>query len=97
LSQTQFGFMIVDADQTPIAPNPLVGRALSREAVVDTPLAQEVFDLVDAIWLKDTISQRLLLDHADVRIINQHMTSQFTKTTNRRRNHATAAEANRHI
>ena len=50
----RFGFMVVDAGQTPIASNPLVGRALSREAVVDTPLAQEVFDLVDAIWLEDT-------------------------------------------
>ena len=49
----RFGFMVVDADQTPIAANPLVGRALSRESVIDTPLAQEVFDLVDAIWIED--------------------------------------------
>lgn len=47
------GFMVVDADQTPIASHPLVGRALGRENVVGTPLAQEVFDLVDAIWLND--------------------------------------------
>jgi hypothetical protein len=50
----RFGFMVVDADQTPIASHPLVGRALPRESVIDTPLAQEVFDLVDAIWLEDT-------------------------------------------
>lgn len=49
----KFGFMVVDADQTSIASNPLVGRSLRREAGVGTPLAQEVFDLVDAIWLND--------------------------------------------
>ena len=48
-----FGFSVVDADKTSIASNPLVGRALSRESVINTPLAQEVFDLVDAIWLQD--------------------------------------------
>jgi hypothetical protein len=47
------GFMVVDADQTPMASHPLVGRALPREMVVNTPLAQEVFKLVDAIWLAD--------------------------------------------
>jgi len=45
--------MIVDADQTPLASHPLVGRALARDDVVDTPLAQEAFDLVDAIWFND--------------------------------------------
>jgi hypothetical protein len=33
----RFGFMVVDADQTPIASHPLVGRALPRESVIDTP------------------------------------------------------------
>ena len=47
------GFMIVDADETRIASHPLVGRALRREEVIDTPLAQEVFDIVDFIWLHD--------------------------------------------
>ena len=49
----RFGFMVVDASETPLASDPLVGRALSREDVVGTPLAHEVFDLVDAIWVKD--------------------------------------------
>jgi hypothetical protein len=49
----RFGFMVVNADETRIASHPLVGRALRREEVVGTPLAQEVFDLVDAIWLED--------------------------------------------
>ena len=48
-----FGFMVVDANQTPMATHPLAGRSLTREDVVDTPLAQEVFDLIDAIWLND--------------------------------------------
>ncbi len=47
------GFMIIDADETEIASHPLIGRALRREDVVGTPLAQEVFDLVDFIWLHD--------------------------------------------
>lgn len=47
------GFSVVDADKTAIASHPLVGRALARADVVDTPLAQEVFDLIDAIWLED--------------------------------------------
>jgi hypothetical protein len=44
---------VVDANQTPMATHPLAGRSLAREDVVGTPLAQEVFDLVDAIWLND--------------------------------------------
>lgn len=47
------GFMVVDADETRIASHPLVGRALRREDVINTPLAQEVFDIVDFIWLHD--------------------------------------------
>lgn len=47
------GFMVIDADETRIASHPLAGRALRREEVIDTPLAQEVFDIVDFIWLYD--------------------------------------------
>lgn len=47
------GFMVVDADKTRIATHPLVGKALRREEVVGTPLAREVFDIVDFIWLHD--------------------------------------------
>jgi hypothetical protein len=49
----RFGLTVVDADQTPIASHPLVGQALPRESVIDSPLAQDVFKLVDAIWLDD--------------------------------------------
>ncbi|MEY4198771.1 MAG: hypothetical protein RLZZ265_511 [Verrucomicrobiota bacterium] len=47
------GLMIVDADQTSIATNPLVGRTLRRDEVVGTPLADEVFELIDFLWLTD--------------------------------------------
>ena len=49
----RFGFMVVDADKTSISSHPLVGRALPRVDVINTPLAEEVFELVDAIWLDD--------------------------------------------
>jgi hypothetical protein len=45
--------MVVDADQTPISSHLLVGHAMPRASVIDTPLANEVFNLVDAIWLED--------------------------------------------
>lgn len=47
------GFMVVDADETQLASHSLVGRALRRDEVVGTPLAQEVFDIIDFIWLHD--------------------------------------------
>ena len=47
-------FMIVDATDRPVAESELVGHVLSRGEVVDTPLAQEVFRIVDAIWLHDS-------------------------------------------
>jgi len=47
------GFAVVDADQTSIASNPLVGRALPREDVIGTQIAADAFRLVDAIWLGD--------------------------------------------
>ena len=53
IEEERHGFMVLDADKTHIGSHPLVGRALQRAEVVGTPLAQEVFDLVDAIWLQD--------------------------------------------
>jgi hypothetical protein len=46
-------FMVIDATDRPIAKGELVSRALRREEVIGTPLAQQVFDIVDAIWLQD--------------------------------------------
>jgi phosphoribosylcarboxyaminoimidazole (NCAIR) mutase len=31
----------------------ICGRALTREEVIGTPLAQEAFSLVDALWLTE--------------------------------------------
>ena len=40
----RFGFMVVDADKTSISSHPLVGRALPRVDVINTPLAEEVLN-----------------------------------------------------
>lgn len=47
------GLMLVDADETSIATNPLVGKALKRAEVIGTPLAEIVFEVVDAIAAQD--------------------------------------------
>jgi hypothetical protein len=46
-------FMVVDSGGRPVASSDLVGKSLSREDVVGTPLAQVAFDIVDAVWLQD--------------------------------------------
>lgn len=47
------GFRVIDAAGTMLADEPRVGRPLQRDEVVGTPLAEKVFELVDAIWLLD--------------------------------------------
>jgi hypothetical protein len=49
-------FMVVDAAETPWGrePLPLHGSLLTREQVIDTPLAEEVFRIVDQILVEDT-------------------------------------------
>jgi hypothetical protein len=47
------GFMIVDSTARPVASSSLVGKSLTRDDVLGTSLAQEVFELVDAVWLGD--------------------------------------------
>jgi hypothetical protein len=47
------GLMVVDAGETSIASNPLVGKALMRAEVIGTPLADEVFEVLDAIAAQD--------------------------------------------
>ena len=47
------GFMIIDASDRSVATSPLVGRALTRDEVIGTPLAADVFRILDAIWLQD--------------------------------------------
>ena len=46
-------FMVRDAAARPAASSGLAARALARAEVVDTPLARQVFELVDAVWLQD--------------------------------------------
>ncbi|WP_394659244.1 hypothetical protein [uncultured Novosphingobium sp.] len=45
--------MVVDADARPIGNGELAAAALSRDQVIGTPLAAQVFDLVDAIYEQD--------------------------------------------
>ena len=47
------GVMIIDAGDRKIAQEKLAGTALSRDEVIGTPLAQQAFDIFDAIWLQD--------------------------------------------
>lgn len=46
-------FMVIDGKGRRTDDRALCGRALKRAEVVGTPLAQEVFALVDAVWLTD--------------------------------------------
>ncbi|MEM7644131.1 MAG: hypothetical protein AAF366_16650 [Pseudomonadota bacterium] len=48
------GVMVVDAQDRPVARSDLVGRALSREEVVGTDLAQEAYAIFDAVLIQDT-------------------------------------------
>ncbi len=53
--QTETGpwFMVIDATKRDVSRSDLVGKALTREDVIDTPLAKRVFEMVDAVWLCD--------------------------------------------
>jgi hypothetical protein len=44
---------VVDAGDREIANSDLVGSALARSDVIGTPLAQQVFSLIDAVYLQD--------------------------------------------
>jgi hypothetical protein len=48
-------FMVIDAAGRPVAKSgKLASEALRRDQVVGTPLAPEVFAMLDAIWLGDS-------------------------------------------
>ena len=51
---SQFGFTVCDAADSKLARDPLVGDCLTREEVLASPLADEVFAITDAVWLADT-------------------------------------------
>lgn len=46
-------FMVIDGDDRFAGKRELCGRAMRRAEVVGTPFAQEVFSLLDGIWLTD--------------------------------------------
>lgn len=46
-------FMVIDAAGRAFSGNELVGRALSRDEVINTPRAHRAFEIVDAIWTAD--------------------------------------------
>lgn len=46
-------FMVIDAADRPIAMSSLISEALSRQQVVGNPIAETVFAVCDAIFLKD--------------------------------------------
>jgi hypothetical protein len=46
-------FMVIDATRREIAASSLVGSALDRVQVIGTPLASQVFGMVDSIWVGD--------------------------------------------
>jgi len=45
--------MIVDAAGRAHADSTLASAALGRNEVVDTPIATQVYEIVDAVWLGD--------------------------------------------
>ena len=47
------GFRVVDAKDRSAGGSRLAKRILARSEVVGTPLADSVFELVDAVWLQD--------------------------------------------
>jgi hypothetical protein len=53
-------FMVADAADRPADGPELVGRALARSEVVGTPIAQQAFELVDAIWDQDDLLKDLM-------------------------------------
>ena len=46
-------FMVIDATERSIANSELAGSALRRDEVIGTPIADQMFALVDVIWLQD--------------------------------------------
>jgi hypothetical protein len=53
VAETGPSFMVIDATTRPIAESELVGRALTREQVIGTPLAQRAFAIADAVLAHD--------------------------------------------
>jgi hypothetical protein len=50
-------FMVVDALNRATSGSPLVGTALKRSDVIGTPLAPQVFAIVDAVYMSESASE----------------------------------------
>jgi len=46
-------FMVIDATNRNVGTSDVVGRALARTEVLDTPIAARAYAVVDAVWLQD--------------------------------------------
>ena len=54
---------IVDGDGRPANDSSICGKALARAEVIGRPIAEEVFELVDALWLTEPgVREMLTLD-----------------------------------
>jgi hypothetical protein len=53
--QTDSGpwFTVIDASDREVSRGGIAGRGLRRDEVIGTPLASQVFQICDAIWLQD--------------------------------------------
>lgn len=52
--------MVIDASSREIADNDLVGTALDREDIIDSPFARDVFELYDVIMAQDERLKEIL-------------------------------------
>jgi hypothetical protein len=57
-------FIVVDAENRATSESPLVGTALKRTEVIGTPIAAQVFAVVDAVYMSDGVG--------DVRSWSEH-------------------------
>ena len=62
LTDTGPSMMVIDADTRAFSRSPLVGRALRRDDVLGTLLAQDIFAVADAVLAKDERMTELLGD-----------------------------------
>ena len=46
-------FMVIDAQERPVSRSELISRSLKREEVIGTPIAAQVFAMVDHLWLHE--------------------------------------------
>ena len=51
--ETGPGFRVIDASRRKVSENPLISEALTRDSVIATPVATEIFTICDLIYLED--------------------------------------------